>query len=262
MSGISDSRVSYLVSEQGGQMMTNSAPDRKANLIPALLVGVPALAELALILHHPVPARTIGPPGVADPFGGIAAVIGANRTFHAVLILLVLAQLTGLLLLARRLGLHRPTVIAGGVLCAVATILLLLATTFDGFVTFELISRCSASARGCGDGTRAALAMILASVQAFTKLGLLAQGFGFAMLAAALLRSGRPLRFAGTAGVFVALAPLALLASGTYVGAGLIMQILAPHALFGIGAAVLLASGRFDPCPRLETTIRRERRSA
>jgi hypothetical protein len=252
MSGISDNRMSYLVGQQGGQMMTESVPDRKAKLIPASLVGLPALVELALILHHPVPARTIGPPGAADPFGGIAAVIGANRTFHAVLILLMMAQLAGLLLLARKLGLHRPAVVAGSVLCAVAIILLLLATTFDGFVTFELISRCSGSAGGCGDSTRAALAMILASVQAFTKLGLLAQSFGFAALAATLLRSGRPLQIAGTAGIVVALAPLTLLASGLYVGAALIMQILVPHALFGLGAAVLLASGRFDRLPATE----------
>jgi hypothetical protein len=202
--------------------------------------------ELALILHHPVPARTTGPAGAADLFGGIAAVIGPNRTFHAVLILLMLAQLTGLLLLARKWGIHRPAVIAGAVLCLAATILLLLATTFDGFVTFELISRRSASASGCGAGTRAALAMIFASVQAFTKLGLLVQSLGFAVLAATLLRSGRPLRIAGAAGIVIALAPLALLASGTYVGVVLIMQILVPHALFVTGAAVLLASGRFD----------------
>ena len=151
-------------------MITVSAPDGKADGIAALLVGLPAVVELALILHHPVPTRTIGAVGAADPFAGIAAVIDANRAFHGVLILLMLAQLTGLLLLARRLGLHRAPVVAGSVLCAVATILLLLATTNDGFVTFELISRCRASAGGCGEGTRAALAIILASVQAFTKL--------------------------------------------------------------------------------------------
>ena len=229
--------------------MANPAPDRKANLIAALLVGLPALVELALILHHPVPARTIGLRGAADPFGALAAVIDDNRTFHAVLILLMLAQLTGLLLLARRLDLHRPAVVAGSVFCAVAAVLLLLATTFDGFVTFELISRCRASSAGCGDGTRTALAMILASVQAFTKLGLLAQSLGFASFAAVLLRSGRPLSLAGAAGVAVAFAPLALLGSGAYVGAALIMQILVPHVLFGIGAAVLLGSGRLDRLP-------------
>jgi hypothetical protein len=148
-----------------------------------------------------------------------------------------------MLLLARKLGLHRATVVAGGVLCSVATILLLLATTHDGFLTFELIP-VPASAGGCGDGTRVALAIIVASVQAFTKLGLVAQSFGFAAFAAALLWSRGRIRLAGLAGIVIALAPLVLLASGTYVGAALIMKILVAHALFGTGAALLLGSGR------------------
>jgi hypothetical protein len=226
--------------------MTNSERGRTADRVAALLVGLPAVVELALILHHPVPARTIGPAGAADPFSGIAAVIGANRTFHAVLIMLMLGQLTGLLLLARKVGLHRPLVVVGSVFCAVATILLLLATTHDGFVTFELISRCRAAAGGCGDGTRAALELILALVQAFTKLGVVAQSFGFAAFAASLLRSGGRLRSAGAAGLVIALAPLGLLPSGDYVGAALIMQILVAQAAFGIGAALLLGSGRLD----------------
>jgi hypothetical protein len=186
---------------------------KTAERVAAALLGVPALLELALILHHPVPARAIGPTGTADPLGGLAAVIDANRTVHGVLIVLMLGQLTGLLLLARRLGLRRALVVAGAVLCAVAAVLLLLATTQDGFVTYELISRCRASVGGCGDGTRAGLAMILASVQAFTKLGLIAQSFGFAVFAASLLRSGGQLRRAGFSGTVAALAPLGLLAS-------------------------------------------------
>jgi hypothetical protein len=86
--------------------------------------------------------------------------------------------------------------------------------------------------------------VIFASVQAFTKLGLVAQSFGFAAFAAALLRSNDRLRVVGLAGLIIAVAPLALLASGTYIDAVLIMQILIAHAVFGTGAALLLASGR------------------
>ncbi|HEV2123003.1 MAG TPA: hypothetical protein VGW38_09535 [Chloroflexota bacterium] len=217
-----------------------------ANWVAAALVGVPAVLELALILHHPVPARTLGSATAADPFGGIAAVIDANRVFHAVLIILMLGQLTGLLLLARKLGLHRPLVVGGAVFCVVATVLLLLATSYDGFVTFELISRCRASADGCGRDTRAALDMILTSVQAFTKLGLVAQSFGFAAFAFALFRSAANLRVAGAIGLLCALAPLGLIMSGSYIGAALIMQIRVPHALLALGAAFLLGFGGID----------------
>ena len=224
-------------------MMNDTAADNRSNRIAALLLGLPAVLELALILHHPVPPRTVGAAGAADPFAGIAAVIGPNRSFHAILILLMVVQLTGLLLLARRLGLHRPLVVLGGVFFALATVLLLLATTHDGFVVFELISRCRASSRGCGEGTRAALDLVLASVQAFTKLGLVAQSFGFAAFAASLVSGTARLRLAGAAGLVIALAPLALLASGTYVGAATIMQILIAHATLGVGAALLLLVG-------------------
>ena len=223
-------------------MMNDLADDKRSNRIAALLVGLPAVLELALILHHPVPARTVGAAGAADPFAGIAAVIGPNRSFHAILILLMVAQLTGLLLLARRLGLHRPLVVLGGAFFALATVLLLLATTYDGFVLFELITRCRASSRGCGEATRAALDMTLASVQAFTKLGLIAQSFGFAAFAASLLSATGRLRLAGAAALVIALAPLALLAPGAYIDAALIMQILVAHAALGVGAALLLLS--------------------
>ncbi len=231
----------------------------RANWVAASLVGLPALVELALILHHPVPARTIGSAGPADNFGAIAAVIDANRTFHAVLIMLMLGQLTGLLLLARKLGFHRAPVIAACVLCALATILLLLATGYDGFVTFELISRCRASAAGCGDAAGAGLAMVVASVQAFTKLGVIMQSFGFAALAVAALLRGGHLRLAAMAGLVIALAPLGLLASGAYVGPGLIMQILIAHAVFAMGAALLLGFGRLDSL--LATTADHETRA-
>jgi hypothetical protein len=226
--------------------MSDSVRLRTANWVAAALVAIPAVLELSLILHHPVPARTGGSAMAADPFGGIAAVVDANRAFHAVLIMLMLAQLTGWLLLARKLGLDRALVVAGSIFCAFATVLLLLATSYDGFVTFELISRCRASADGCGADTRIALSMIAAPVQAFTKLGLVAQSFGFAAFACALLRSAGQLRVAGAIGLILALAPLGLLMSRSYIGAALIMQILIAHALLAIGAAFLLGFGWID----------------
>lgn len=224
--------------------MSGAAGEGSNDRVAAWLVGLPALIQLALILHHPVAAPAPGAAGAADPFAGIAAVIGANRSFHAVLILLLIAQLTGVALLARTLGLHRPLVAAGSICFALAAMLLVLATTHDGFVVFELISRCRASAGGCTGGTRAALDTIMASVQAFTKLGFVAQSFGFAALAGSLLRSGRTLRLFGLAGVALALAPLGLLASGAYVGPAMIMRLLVAHAILGAGAALLLGSGR------------------
>ena len=226
-------------------MTDDTAQDRRADRIAALLIGLPALLELAMILHHPVPART-GGGGAAGQFAAIAAVIEANRSFHAILILLLAVQLGGLALLARRLGLRRPWVALGGVFCGLGAVLLLLATALDGFVTHELISRCMRSTGGCAAGTGDSLALILASVQAFTRLGLAAQCLGFAAFAASLLGARGALRLSGLAGAALALAPLLLLASGAYVDAGRILHILIAHALWGAGAAILLGTGRLE----------------
>ncbi len=227
-------------------MMIDVQRHKTGDWVAAALVGLPPVLELALILHHPVPVPTAGSAGMADPFSGIAAVIDANRSFHAVLIMLMILQMTGLFLLAQRLSFQRALVVAGGFFSGLAAILLLLATTHDGFVTFELIAPCRGAVEGCGEPVRAALAMVRASVQAFTKLGLVAQSFGFAAFAGALWSSGGYLRVVAMAGLAIALSPLGLLASDAYVGAGLIMQILIAHALFGVGAALLLGTGRLD----------------
>lgn len=221
-------------------MLEETAQVRRANWIGAILVGAPALIQLAVIMHHPVAAPSARAGPGAGSLAGLASVVGANRAFHAVLMLLMIAQLTGLALLARRLGTRRPIVIAGAILCALATVLLLLATTFDGFVTFELVTRCASSQEGCTDGTKSSLALVLASIQAFTKLGFLAQCLGFASFALAVLGTGPRTRIIAALGIAAALAPLAAMGAATYVNVAVIVQVLAFHAAWALGAALLL----------------------
>jgi hypothetical protein len=80
-------------------------------------------------------------------------------------------------------------------------------------------------------------------------------------LAAALLRSDRPVRIAGTAGVVIAVAPFALLASGTYIGAALIMQILVPQALSASARPSCSLPPVSIACPRPGNTITQKRGS-
>ena len=205
--------------------MTESSYSQLRNSrVAAALIGGTALIGAVLVTHHPVVARTEGDPGY--PFGGLAAIMQTNLTFHGILMLVVTGQFLGLFLFARRLGVHRLWVLAGLLLCSFAAILLIIAMTFDGFVVYELISRCSASSPGCGKGTEDALRLSLAIIQGFTKLGFAAQCLGFMTLGGAMWTLGGRVRIAAVAAVSAAAIPIVMISSGAYVGPQQLMEIL------------------------------------
>ena len=213
--------------------------------LAAALVGCTALLEVALVTHHPVVSRAEQESGI--PFGGLAAIMQTNLTFHAVLMLIVVGQLLGLFLLARRLGLDRPLVLVGTIFCSLAAALLVIAMTFDGFVVYELISRCNASAAGCTAATADGLRLMAAVIQGFTKLGFGAQCFGFVAFGIASWSLGGKARIAAAASVMAAAAPVAILISGDYVGPEQLTQILALLAGWGLCMAAMLAAESFKP---------------
>jgi hypothetical protein len=208
--------------------------------LAALLIGGTAAIEVVLVTHHPVAPR-VGPGG--NPFDSIRAVVETNLAFHAVLMMILAGQLLGLLLFSRRLGLGRPIVCAGLIFCGLASVLLVVAMTFDGFVTYELISACSASAEGCTGSTGEGLRVILAAIQAFTKLGFAAQCLGFAALGAAMWAFGRRIRLAAVLCVGAALAPIVLIVAGGRVGPAQLVQVLGLFAGWGLCVALVLVCG-------------------
>lgn len=219
--------------------MTQAAHAQPIHLrLAAALIGCAALMEVVLVTHHPVVTPGDEDPGI--PFGGLAAIMQTNLSFHAVLMLVVVGQLTGLFLFARRLGLGRPLVIIGGILCSLAAVLLVIAMTFDGFVVYELISRCGASAAGCTDATADALRLVLAIIQGFTKLGFGAQCLGFIALGLASWTLGGKVRIGVAISVMAATAPIVMITSGTYVGPQQLTQILALLAGWGFCVAAIL----------------------
>ena len=211
--------------------------------LAAALVGCTALLEAVLVTHHPVVGQAEHDSGI--PFGGLAAIMQTNLTFHAVLMLIVVGQLLGLLLLARRLGLNRPLVLVGTIFCSVAAALLVIAMTFDGFVVYELISRCSASAAGCTAATGDGLRLMAAVIQGFTKLGFGAQCLGFIAFGIASWSLGGKARIGAVASVVAAAAPFAILMSGDYVGPEQLTHILALLAGWGLCMAAMLAAESF-----------------
>lgn len=219
--------------------MSESACNMPASLrLAAGLIGFAALLEVGLVTHHPVVSSLDH--GAASPFGPLTAIMQTNLAFHAILMLVAVGQLLGLLLFARRLGLARPLVLIGMAFCSLATVLLVTAMTFDGFVVFELISRCNSSASGCTRDAQSSLRLVAAIIQGFTKLGFGAQCLGFIALGVASWSLGRKSRLATVISVVAATAPMAILTSGVYVGPQQLTQILALLAGWGLCMAVVL----------------------
>lgn len=227
--------------------MSEAAHSTPINLrLAAGLIGCAALLEVALVTHHPVVSHA---EQVTDIFGGLAAIVQTNLAFHSVVMLVAVGQLLGLLLFARRLGLGRPLVLIGTVCCSLAAVLLVIAMTFDGFVVYELISRCRASAAGCTDEAANALGLVSAIIQGFTKLGIAAQCLGFIALSVAAWSLGGRARIGVAVSVIAAAAPVAILTSGSYVGPQQLTQILALLAGWGLCISGILfwqSFQRFD----------------
>src|SRR5947209_18961587 len=110
--------------------MTEATHTPAGQRLAAFLIGGAALLELVFVSHHPV-----APPGGhgGAPFAEIQAITKINLAFHAALMVILAGQLLGLVLVARRLGVHRPSVLAGLVFGLLASVMLVVAMTFDGF---------------------------------------------------------------------------------------------------------------------------------
>lgn len=222
--------------------MTRLSSDRTA----ALLTFVPALASLVMVLHHPVLRPEDARSGAALA-AGIARIAAPNALFHGAILLLLGVQALGLASVAGRLGLGRMTVRAGVLFYGVATFLLFIPGTLDGFVTPLLGARCAGSLPACSASVAGALAFEWAAIQAFTRVALALQAIGLLCWSVALAQSPR-LRWAGLAGALLAAAPLVLLGSMTHVIDPVRLgEIILFEALWAMAAAVMLWTGALAP---------------
>ena len=207
--------------------------------LAGLLIAGAALLEMVFIIHHPIAPRAQG----SISFRGIDAVMKANLAFHAMLMVIVMGQLLGLVLFARYLGLHRPIALAGVILSMLASIMLIVAMTFDGFVTYEMVSACSATVEGCSHTVEAPLQVVTAAIQAFTKLGIGAQCLGFGALALGMWDLGKWARLPALICVAFVLGPILLILLRGQMGPSQLAEIVAFQAAWGICVAVTLARG-------------------
>lgn len=172
---------------------------------------------------------------------GIARLQGLKELVHAVAIASVCAFAFGYATLARRLGLHRPLVLAGLTTYLIGCIAMIGATITDGFVTTHI-----AVDAITGTPERVTFAYNLiryagVALNDMAKLGWLLQAVGTLAWAAVLVRERGFNRTAGVVGVLSSLLVVTLIAgSATYMTMTSLLSVLVAQLIWNFAAAVLL----------------------
>ncbi len=205
---------------------------RRVDLLAAMLIGLAALATLGLILHHPV-LHSRG--NIVQVATGVEALAGMDRLIHGGLMAVMFAQAVGFYLFSVRLGLGRPAVAAGFLAFAGGLVVMTIPATLDGFVTPDLARACLGSAQRCGAGDVPGFQLVVAMIQDFTKLALVAMAIATLCWSIALAASkGGLRRAAAVSGLACAAAPLWILLTSDL--------RLTPASLAGIIAAQVVWS--------------------
>jgi len=172
---------------------------------------------------------------------GIARLQGLKELVHAVAIASVCAFAFGYATLARRLGLHRPLVLAGLTTYLIGCIAMIGATITDGFVTTHIAMDAITATP-----ERVAFAYNLiryagVALNDMAKLGWLLQAAGTLAWSAALVQERGFHRTAGVVGVLSSLLVVALIAgSATYMTMTSLLSVLVAQLVWNVAAAVLL----------------------
>ena len=222
-------------------MTTNDlAGDRRA----AWCLGLPGLLFAAVLAHHPTLHMAHDAP--ADQLvAAMSAIAARNAAFHALVLLMLSAQAIGLWSFVDNLGLDQLVVRAGVYFYGIATVLLFVAGTVDGFAVPLMNQGCSVEPLRCASAAATVFSIGFALIQSFTTIGLGMQALGLAFLSIAFAshRRGKA-RLAGLLAIPVALVPLALLlASDATIGPARLALLILPGCVCSLGAAVLLWTG-------------------
>jgi hypothetical protein len=172
---------------------------------------------------------------------GIANLLLLKEVVHGVAIASVCAYAFGYTVLARRLGLHRPLVLAGLVAYLIGCVAMVGATILDGFVTPHIaIDAIGASPE------RLAFAYNLVHyvgvvLNDLAKLGWVLQAVGTIAWSLLLVREIGLVRVAGAVGLLSsALVVAAVVGSATNMSMASLLGVLLAQLLWNIGAAVVL----------------------
>jgi hypothetical protein len=217
--------------------------ERDTKIYAWLLLGSALLSLLAAAHHPEVHARDL-PTALRILAAESRTIIGV----HALLLLLMGAELLGFYGFARLLGLGRPLAAAGLVFVGAGSAAMMGAAAINGFAVPALAFDYQNIAPVDIRAVTAALRLSWQLNQAFAAIGAVAWGLGLLFWSIALAGRAGLVRVTGLAGGAAALA----IAGG--VGSGLIrlhvggfIAVVALLSAWSVAAALLMLSGRLGP---------------
>ena len=136
----------------------------------------------------------------------------------------VLALLTSAMMhFSALLGFRRPAVLTAAIFYGLATLLLFVAMTIDGFVMPMIGARCATAAADCLQPTQDMLSLASIFVQSFTRIGEFATAIAILFWSIELLHFAGVTRAVGIAGIVLPIAHVVLLFGAA--------AMLTPHSL-------------------------------
>lgn len=208
---------------------------------PTRAAGVAIAAATTLSTLFVALDRSAGGHTPLEILQGIAGLLVLKETVHGVAIASVCAYAFGYAALARRLGLHRPLVLAGLVVYLIGCMAMIGATILDGFVTPHI----AIDAIGAAP-ERVAFAYDLAHylgvvLNDLAKLGWLLQAAGAAAWSIALRRENGGNRVIAVVGLLSStLVCAVVVGSATNMSMTSLLAVLFAQLIWNIAAAVLL----------------------
>jgi len=216
----------------------------RQNIVYAALLLTSALLSLLAAAHHPE-VRT------HDLQAALRILADQSRMIvgiHALLLLLMGAQLVGFYGFARLLGLDRVAVAAGLLFVGAGSAAMLAAAAVNGFAVPALASDYRTLSPADASAVTAALRLSWQLNQAFAAIGAVAWGLGLLFWSAELVCRPGLARIVGLVGGLAALA----IAAGVGLGfirlhVGGFIAVIALLTAWSVAAALLMLTGRLSP---------------
>jgi hypothetical protein len=213
----------------------------RQNTVYAGLLLTSALLSLLAAAHHPE-VRT------HDLAAALQILADQRRLIagvHAILLLLMGAQLVGFYGFARLLGLDRAAVAAGLLFVGAGSAAMLAAAAINGFAVPALAWDYRALALADASAMTVALRLCWQLNQAFAEIGAVAWGLGLLCWSAELARRPGLTRIVGLAGGLAALAIAAGVGSGSIrLHVGGFIAVIGLLTAWSVAAALLMLTGR------------------